>query len=431
LNEAELEAWARGFQRLGWQIATEREPADLLVVNTCAVTAEAVRKSRKLLRRLRRTSPDARVIISGCAATLDGEILANEGIDLVVGNTDKDRLVDIATEQLALSPAPHPAPTNDDIDPAEALFARGRQRAFVKVQDGCRYQCSFCVTTIARGAERSRAVADIVSEVQALTWGGVREVILTGVQLGGYGRTAGSESAPRLGELIATILHNTDVARLRLGSLEPWDLPGDFWRLFEEPRLMPHLHMPLQSGSDRVLKRMARRCRTDEFRNLVEQAREVTPDFNIGTDIIAGFPGETDADWQQTLDFVASIGFGQLHIFPYSPRPGTRAADMPSQVPHPVRRERVRQLHNLADSLRADWLDAHVGRRLPVLIEGERQVAEGAYATGYTPNYLPVRLRDAPNHAVGHIVEVDLIERSADGEAIEARPAARLRTHPA
>ncbi len=421
LNEAELQSWARDFRRLGWHIAAEQEPADLLVVNTCAVTAEAVRKSRKLLRRLRRINPDARMVISGCAAALDGETMADEDVELVVDNADKDRLVAIATEQLALPPVPHPAPTEDDIDPAEALFARGRQRAFVKVQDGCRYQCSFCVTTIARGAERSRAVADVVAEVQALTDAGVREVILTGVQLGGYGRDAGSESAPRLDELIGTILRDTAVARLRLGSLEPWDLPPGFWRLFDEPRLMPHLHMPLQSGSDRVLRRMARRCRTDEFRDLVEQARAAAPDFSIGTDIIAGFPGETAVDWQQTLDFVESIGFGQLHIFPYSPRPGTRAADMPAQVPEPVRRERTRQLHDLAASLRAVWLDSHVGRRLPVLIEGKHPDAGGAYATGYTPNYLPVRLRGVPDRAVGQILEVDLIERSADGGVIEAR----------
>ena len=428
LNEAELEGWARQFRHRGCHIAGADEPADLLVVNTCAVTAEAVRKSRKLLRRLKREHPGARLVVSGCAASLDGGgldagALGDAGVDLVVDNADKDRLVEIAALSLAL---PEPNARDADADAAEALFARGRQRAFIKVQDGCRYQCSFCVTTIARGAERSRPLGDILAEINALTAPadgslGVREIVLSGVQLGGYGRDLPAAQAPDLASLIQAVLRETDAARIRLGSVEPWDLPEAFWRLFDDPRLMPHLHLPLQSGADTVLKRMARRCRTAELCGLVDAARAAIPDFNVTTDIIAGFPGETDDEWRQTMDFVAAVGFGQLHVFPYSPRAGTRAADMSGQVPEQVKRARARQLHELGAVLRAEYLGAHVGRSLAVLIEGENRDEGGPFGAGFTPNYLPVRLRDAPADGVGQIVQTRLLGLSRDGAALEGR----------
>jgi threonylcarbamoyladenosine tRNA methylthiotransferase MtaB len=419
LNEAELEAWARQFRGRGCRIAGADEPADLVVVNTCAVTAEATRKSRGLLRRLKRRHPAARLVVSGCAASLADVDLGDARIDLVVDNADKDRLVELAAAAQLLPPGlPGPDP---DADAAETLFARGRQRAFVKVQDGCRYQCTFCITTVARGAERSRPLADIVAEVNAVAGGdtGVQEVVLTGVQLGGYGRDQGVAGLD-LARLIHTLLAETDVPRIRLGSVEPWDLPTGFWRLFKDPRLMPHLHLPLQSGADSVLTRMARRCRSAEFRALVGAARAAVPDIGISTDIIVGFPGETDAQWQATMDLVAELGFGQLHIFPYSPRAGTRAATMPAQVPEPVKRERARQLAELGAVLRAASLDARVGRTLPVLIEGEQEDAAGRYAGGFTPDYLPVRLRNAPPELVGRIAPARLLARSADDAALEA-----------
>jgi threonylcarbamoyladenosine tRNA methylthiotransferase MtaB len=419
LNEAELEAWARQFRSRGCRIAGAEEPADLVVVNTCAVTAAATRKSRRLLRRLKRRHPAARLVVSGCAASLADVDLGDARIDLVVDNADKDRLVELAAAAQSLPPRlPGPDP---DADGAETLFARGRQRAFVKVQDGCRYQCTFCITTVARGAERSRALADIVAEVNTVAGGdtGVQEVVLTGVQLGGYGRDQGVPGLD-LARLVHTLLAETDVPRIRLGSVEPWDLPAGFWRLFEDPRLMPHLHLPLQSGADSVLTRMARRCRSDAFRALVGEARAAVPDIGISTDIIVGFPGETDAEWQATMDLVAELGFGQLHVFAYSPRAGTRAATMPAQVPEPVKRERARQLAALGAVLKAASLDARVGQTLPVLIEGEQEDAAGRYAGGFTPDYLPVRLRDVPPELVSRIAPARLLRRSADDAALEA-----------
>jgi len=389
LNEAELAGWSRELVARGCQISGEGDAADLLIVNTCAVTAEAMRKSRKLLRRLQREHPRARLVVSGCAVSLDENQLGELGIDLVVPNQDKDRLVSMAAEALALPLMPEAATEPG----AAALFARGRQRAFVKIQDGCRYQCSFCITTRARGEERSRSIAEIRDEIHHLTTDGIQEVVLTGVHAAGYGSDRGSS----LSELLTAVLRDTDAARIRLGSVEPWDLPERFWRLFENPRLMPHLHLPLQSGADSLLKRMARRCKTAEFARLVELARDVRPDFNISTDIIVGFPGETAAEWAQTLAFVERIGFGGLHIFSYSPRAGTRAAEMPDQVPASIKRARGRELHALGQRLKRAWLERQVGSVQEVLIEGFEtgQPASASLQIGYTPGYLLTRVATA------------------------------------
>ncbi|MBK1618167.1 tRNA (N(6)-L-threonylcarbamoyladenosine(37)-C(2))-methylthiotransferase MtaB [Lamprobacter modestohalophilus] len=386
LNEAELAGWSRELEARGCRISGEGDAADLVVVNTCAVTAEAVRKSRKLLRRLQRENPRARLVVSGCAVSLEAHQLGELGIDLVVPNQDKDRLVAIAEEALQLPLMPEAATEPG----AAALFARGRQRAFVKIQDGCRYQCSFCITTRARGDERSRPIAEVCAEINQLVADGIQEVVLTGVHAAGYG----SDCDTSLSELLAAVLAETDVARVRLGSVEPWDLPERFWQLFEHPRMMPHLHLPLQSGADSVLKRMARRCKTADFARLAELARSTHPNFNITTDIIVGFPGETESEWMQTLAFVEQIGFGGLHIFNYSPRQGTRAAEMSDQVPTPVKRARSRELHTLAQRLKRAWLQRQVGSVQEVLIEGfvSGQQDDASLQLGYTPGYLLARV---------------------------------------
>jgi len=419
LNEAELEAWARQFHQRGLGTAAAGETADLVVVNTCAVTGEAVRKSRKLLRRVQRTNPRARLVVSGCAASLPDALPADLGIDLLVPNQDKDRLVEIAADALELPLMPATAAEPD----AAPLFARGRQRAFVKIQDGCRYQCTFCITTIARGAERSRPAAAICDDINALAAGGLQEVVLTGVHAGGWG----GELDDDLAGLLATVLRETDVPRIRLGSVEPWGLSEAFWRLFEDPRLMPHLHLPLQSGADSVLRRMGRRCKRAEFERLIDSARAAVPDFNVTTDIIVGFPGETDAEWRQTLDAVEQIGFGHLHIFAFSPRASTRAATMPDPVSSEIKRARSRELHALGQCLKRSLLERHLGRTLPVLLEGPYNDPaadgdQGRDGAGYTPNYLLVRVRAAGDGAVtNQIRQVRIDDVDDDGEAVVGR----------
>ena len=419
LNEAELEVWAEGFRRLGLRIAADGEPADLVVINTCAVTQEAARKSRQMLRRGQRLDRQARLVASGCLATLEPDSLARAaGPDLVVANRDKDRLVEIVVAALDLPVIPKPATE----PPSKTLFGRGRQRAFVKVQDGCRHHCTFCVTTLARGEERSRPIGEVVEQANRLVDSGIREVVLTGVHLGGYGSDLGTGPPSDLADLIRALLADTVVPRIRLGSLEPWDLPDGFWELFAEPRLMPHLHLPMQSGSDGVLRRMGRRCKTAELARLAAVGRAAVPGLNLTTDIIVGFPGETESDWAETLGFVEAVGFGWVHAFPYSPRPGTRAAGMPGRVDAAARQRRGQELARLRDRLRRRVLEAQVGARVEVLRERAPSSAEPGELFGYTPNYLPVRIEPDPvTPAIGEILEVEILGLAPDGEVLRGR----------
>jgi threonylcarbamoyladenosine tRNA methylthiotransferase MtaB len=417
MNEAELENWSRDCRERGFSLASSAEQADLVVINTCAVTGESVRKSRQLIRRAHRGNPQAKLVVSGCYASLSPEDTAAElGVDLVVPNPDKDRLISIAAERLDLPVMPEAA-----TEPGEnALLARSRHRAFIKVQDGCRYRCAFCIVTKARGDERSRTVADVLDETRRIHAGGIQEVVLAGVHLGGYGSDIGSD----LQALVGAVLTETDIPRIRLGSLEPWELPEGFWRLFDNPRLMPHLHLPIQSGADSVLRRMSRRCRTDEFRALVAQARQAVPGFNITTDIIVGFPGETDEEWQQTLAFASEMDFGHIHIFAYSPRAGTKAAGMPNQLARGVKRTRSRQLHELAAQSRRKVLERSVGNEFEVLIECEGDPSSEGHRTwlGYMPNYLRVEVRDmGVADLENKIVRVRTLGLSEDGERLLAK----------
>jgi threonylcarbamoyladenosine tRNA methylthiotransferase MtaB len=407
LNEAELETWAGQFLKRGHQVTTDSSEADIMVFNSCAVTSEADRKSRQQIGRLQRANPDAKLVVTGCHASLNREAVKNYlGVDLVVDNQGKEALVEKTLDQFG------------GADPAlefsneNSLFLRGRQRAFIKVQDGCRYRCSYCIVTIARGEERSRSIDDIVIEISNLHRQGVQEIVITGVHVGGYG----SDNGSNLYELLSEILDRTQVPRVRLASVEPWDLPDNFFRLFQDSRLMPHMHLPIQSGSDSVLRRMARRCKTDEFSQIVEKARDAVPLFNITTDIIVGFPGETEAEWRQTMDYVEQTGFGHMHIFSYSKREGTKAARLPDQVEKAIKKERSREMHELAARLKRKELEKHTGNRYAVLWEREINADRGLW-TGYTPHYHKIVSSDNKiNEAM--ISEVNVDNLSPDGIAL-------------
>jgi threonylcarbamoyladenosine tRNA methylthiotransferase MtaB len=385
LNEAELETWAQAFQKSGHQITRQAEAANVVVINSCAVTQDAARKSRNLIRRIHRDNPQAKLVVSGCYATLNQEEAASlMGVDLVVDNQDKNQLVERTLAELDLGSMPAMSTEPGEI----SLFTRGRQRAFVKVQDGCRYRCTFCIVTVARGEENSRPVQMVIDEINSLHRQGINEVILTGVHLGGYG----SDLDSNLADLVKAILTKTDIPRLRLGSLEPWELNDAFFGLFQNPRLMPHLHLPLQSGSDSVLRRMARRCKTEEFAVIARQLRELNPFFNITTDIIVGFPGETEQEWQESVAFIKKTGFGHIHIFTYSRREGTKAATLPNQLRNDIKKQRSQQLHVLANAMKQKFYQDNRDQEFPVLWEGYSEpYTEGKQLVfGYTPNYLRV-----------------------------------------
>jgi threonylcarbamoyladenosine tRNA methylthiotransferase MtaB len=385
LNEAEIESWAEGFQENGHSVTQNSDEADVLVVNTCAVTQEAVKKSRQIIRRTHRNNPQAKLIVSGCYASLNEKIQNDiPGIDLLINNQQKDQLVDIALKELNSETMPALS-----TEPGEAsIFKRGRNRAFIKIQDGCRYRCTFCIVTVARGDERSRSIKEIIHDINQYHQQGIQEIILTGVHVGGYG----SDINSNLYELIKSVLSETEIPRVRLGSVEPWDLPENFFSLFSNKRLMPHLHLPLQSGSNSVLRRMARRCKTDDFKDLIIRARNEIPNFNLTTDIIVGFPGESDEEWQDSIKFIEESLFSHIHIFTYSKREGTKAASLANQVSTKIKKERSRQLHTLAKSMRQICLHEQINKSHSVLWEARN---ENNAWSGYTDNFIRVESKSA------------------------------------
>jgi threonylcarbamoyladenosine tRNA methylthiotransferase MtaB len=262
----------------------------------------------------------------------------------------------------------------------------------------------------------------LVAEVSRLADAGIREVVLTGVHLGGYGSDLGAEAPVDLADLIRALLADTRMPRIRLGSLEPWDLPDGFWGLFSDRRLMPHLHLPMQSGSDRILRRMGRRCKTAEHVRLAQAGRETVPGLQLSTDIIIGFPGETEADWRETLAFVEAVGFGQVHAFPYSPRPGTVAASLPGRVDPRTQARRGQELADLSRRMRIQALEAQVGSRVRVLRERPPRDRDPDWPFGYTPNYLPVGIEPDPAAPpVGEIMEVRILGLTPDRAMLRGR----------
>ena len=381
LNQSEIEMMARQFQQQGHEIVDDPALADQIVVNTCAVTHNAVRDSRKLVRQLHRASGQAAITVTGCYAQIaPDEIAVLPGVARVIDNLGKDDLVPTLTGQ-SLEPY--------EIEPIARDTPQhiARTRAFVKVQDGCDNACTFCVTTVARGEGRSRDIAEVVREIQALHAVGCQEAVLTGVHLGSYGHDLGSSDG--LTQLVRAILAETDIPRLRLSSLEPWDLAPEFFRLWENPRLCPHLHLPLQSGCDKTLRRMARRTTQAQFRELISAARAAIADPCITTDLIVGFPGETDDDFAVSAAFVESLDFAGLHVFRYSKRPGTGAARMRGHVSQAVKKARSAQMIALAESMQQRYAERFAGTVRPVLWEHVAGATEAGFINvGYTDNYI-------------------------------------------
>jgi len=379
--------------------------ADAVIFNTCAVTGEAVRQARQAIRRLRRERPHARIVVTGCAAQTEPETFASmDEVDRVVGNGEKLAAASWASTRAALAgeldggklavtdimsvkeTAPHLV---DGID--------GRVRAFVQVQNGCDHRCTFCIIPYGRGPSRSVPMGAVVAQVRRLVENGYREVVLTGVDITSYGGDL--PGAPRLGRLVKQILkHVPELERLRLSSIDSIEADEDLIdALADEPRLMPHLHLSLQAGDDLILKRMKRRHARADAVAFCERVRRLRPDVAFGADLIAGFPTETEAMFARSLDLVDDCGLAHLHVFPFSPRPGTPAARMP-QVARPVVKERARRLRDKGAVALAQRLAAEVGARRQVLVESG--------GIGRTGQFMAVRL--AAVAAPGTIVDVTI-----------------------
>lgn len=377
LNQSEMDSLLTQLEKAGWEPSPASE-ADLVVLNTCAVTAEAARKSRQALRRLRAEALHAYLVATGCYAELwPQEVEAAARPDWVIGNRDKARLADLLRERFA-----SPAAAESSHGPAPAW---PRTRAFVKIQDGCDNACAYCVVHIARGPSRSVPADEIIAQAQRVVQAGRQEIVLTGVNIGAYGQDTGG---PDLGGLIRCVLAETAIARVRLSSMEPWSFREAWLELWDDARLCPHFHLPLQSGSDAVLRRMNRPYSAGEFVRLARAIQQALPDAAITTDIIVGFPGETEADHGATLALAEQVGFARMHVFPFSPRPGTPAASMPDAVGQDVILRRSAELRALGARLAAAYAERFLGRTMDVLWE---QSPRQGYWTGLTPNYLRVR----------------------------------------
>lgn len=383
LNQSEIEAFARQFRAAGHTLVSDPKEANLVVVNTCTVTTQAASDSRQKIRHAFRAGAD-QIVVTGCWSTMSpAAALALPGVTSVIGNPRKDQLVN---EILGIPPE-----TFDDEplarEPLPGLHLR--TRAFIKAQDGCDNLCTFCVTRLARGKARSRQLADVLADVRSALEGGALEVVLTGVQLGSWG----VDFLPnlQLRHLISAILADTDVRRLRLSSLEPWDLDEAFFAQLQNPRMCRHLHLPLQSGSRATLHRMVRKTTPESYREIVRMARSTAPQIALTTDLITGFPGEDEAEFEDSLSFVEEMEFASGHVFPYSPRPGTAAARMSAQVPPDVRKARGARMREVLAKSGIRYQTAFIGQTLPVLWEATHTLGpDGWRISGLTDNYLRI-----------------------------------------
>jgi threonylcarbamoyladenosine tRNA methylthiotransferase MtaB len=378
--------------------------SDAIIVNSCAVTAEAERQVRQSIRRARRENPQASIIVTGCAAQIDPDkYAAMDEVDRVIGNEEK-----LAAETWALG-ADAPRVSVNDImtvrETAPHLIAgfEGRARAFVEIQQGCDHRCTFCIIPFGRGNNRSVPIGVIVDQVRLLVAEGYREVVLTGVDITDYGRDL--PGTPRLGEMIRRLLALVpELPRLRLSSVDPAEIDDALFGLIaDEPRLMPHFHISVQSGDDLILKRMKRRHSRADIEGFVEKVRDLRPDAAFGADIIAGFPTESDAAFANSVSLVETCGLTWLHVFPYSERPGTPAAKMP-QLPGDVRKARAAELRTAGDAQVHRFLDAQIGATAAVLVEKDSE--------GRSPHFANVRIDGAVE--TGEIVTARIVARDND-----------------
>ncbi|MBN2048664.1 MAG: tRNA (N(6)-L-threonylcarbamoyladenosine(37)-C(2))-methylthiotransferase MtaB [Anaerolineaceae bacterium] len=412
LNQSEIEKMGQQFRLAGHDLVDDPGQADLVVVNTCTVTAKAAADSRGKVRRAHRAGNE-QIIVTGCWASVDENgALELPGVASVVVNEQKDALVQ---EALHL-----PAEMFDRLTDLDEPVLREplpgahmRTRAFLKAQDGCDNHCTYCVTRIARGKARSASLETVMNDVRGAEIGGAREIVLTGVHLASWGQDFDPPLHVR--DLVEHVLNQSKVPRLRLSSLEPWDLNEAFFTLWQNPRLCRHLHLPLQSGSERTLRRMARKITPDEFTALMTQARAAAPEMAVTTDVIVGFPGETEEDFEESLAFVERMNFAGGHVFTYSARPGTPAAKYPGQLTNAVKKERSARMRAVLDEASRRYHERFIGRAMDVLWESAKALEGGGWElSGLTDNYLRV-VAHSDVKKWNEIEPVRLLEIEGDG----------------
>jgi threonylcarbamoyladenosine tRNA methylthiotransferase MtaB len=427
-TQADGAAIERQFREHGLDRAGEPETAGIVVLNTCTVTAAADHDARAAVRRIHRKNPKARIVVTGCyAQRAPEEIAALPGVSSVIGNSHKHQLAEIALLAPYISDG-ESGPSQSGFVPITQLTpdaqgqrsalrspifvsdifahtelqaapvfeaANERTRPNLKVQDGCDNRCSFCVIPYVRGHSRSLPLAEVIREVEALVSAGYREVVISGINLGRWGRDLSGSAASRFEHLVRAILNETALQKLRISSVEPMDWSDELiHQVANSPRIAKHAHVPMQSGSDAVLRRMHRKYRPWHYREKIEQIHAAMPDAAIGADVMTGFPGETDAEFEETRRQIEELPFTYLHVFTYSARPGTPAASMFNQVPTQVARERNRILRDLSETKRLAFMQRLIGRAVQAItLNGRNDDGKEKYTEGLTDNYLPVRMQ--------------------------------------
>ena len=415
VNAYETEAMQQILEEAGYEIVPFSEYADVYVINTCSVTNMADRKSRQMLHRAKKQNPDAIVVGAGCyVQTKEAQALVDESIDIVIGNNKKHELVSLLQEyEASHRKTARVADINHEKQAYEELsLSRTAEhtRAFIKVQDGCNQFCTYCIIPFARGRVRSRELPDVLREIRTLAKSGYREVVLTGIHLSSYG----VDNGETLMHLIEAVHELEGIERIRLGSLEPRIVTDAFAkRLSELPKICPHFHLSLQSGCDAVLSRMNRRYDTAEYEAGCALLRRYFEHPAITTDVIVGFPGETDEEFETTERYLERIHFYEMHIFQYSRREGTKAAAMPDQVPETVKKERSEKLLALGHKMSEEFRRYYLGRQVTALLEEEFFHDGKRYYTGYTKEYVKVAVeteKDLSNTFVTGTLKTQLTE---------------------
>ncbi len=461
VNQADSEAISEQMNAAGFEQRDFSESADIYIVNTCTVTHLGDRSSRQLIAQAQRRHPDALLVVTGCYAEINPQaVAALPGVDLVIGNQHKHTLVesilqakqDTASHSTEMQePASHTSTrfslpmlpldtlhigsdhaldfesvsepqaenparlspfTGSTSEHAGSPFSRTRVQ--MKVQDGCDNRCTYCIIPTVRGKSRSRSIASVVEHVRRKAHAGYKEVVLTGIHLGDY-HPEGDEQQD-LGNLIAALLHETEIPRIRVSSLEPEDFRLEWLELWKNPRMCRHLHLPMQSGSDTILRRMARRYNSARYRTIITEAKRLVPGIAISTDIITGFPGESDEDFEQTYQLALELEFAKMHVFRFSPRQGTAAARMRGQIKDEIKKARSERLLRLNEQHSRQFREQFLGQHVEVLIEQQHQ-GSGTWE-GLTDNYMRVEIHDLPENPRGwqhELVHANLIHLIDDG----------------
>ena len=412
VNQFETELMEGLFKQKDYKVVPNDEKADIYVINTCSVTSFADKKSRQLIRRSARLNENAVIAVTGCYAQASSDKVAEiTGVKVVLGTNNRHQIVDFV--EAAMNDGEIHNGVTDimkarDFEDIPMLEVPARTRAFLKIQEGCTNFCSYCIIPFTRGPVRSRKLASVKSEAEKFLSMGFKEIVFTGIHLGAYGRDF--HDGTTLADAARTVLELDGLQRLRLGSLESIELSEELLTMVREnPKFSHHLHLPLQAGSDYVLKRMNRHYNREEFRKLIENVKNAIPGVAISTDIIVGFPGETEEMFAESLDYIRSLGFSRVHVFPYSPREGTPAASMPDQIPDNIKKERVHRLQQVAEEMTRAFHEQYLGTKQKVLWETRTK----GVTDGVTDTY--IRVYTKADVIPGELTEVTLERLYEDG----------------